>query len=119
MATTKWWLACPSRSTCWSRKSARWRSTWSWKNGEAGNGESGIGNGQGKSRVLADDFRLLDSPLLTIPDSQFPIPGDSHERPAQPLQPAAPVARFRLDQDRARVPGPDPVVVVRRGQEAG
>ena len=42
-----------------------------------------------------------------------------NERPAQPLQPAAPGDRLRCDQDRAGFAGPDPFVVLRRSEEAG
>src|SRR5690348_4364862 len=119
-AATRCPRACPSRSTCWSRRSARWRSTWSWKNGEgAGLREQGAG----KSHALAA------LSLLPAPCSLIPFPPDfrptkysllsetSNERPSEPLQPADPAARLRRDQDLAGLARPDPLVVVGRSEE--
>src|SRR5699024_11525879 len=52
--STKWWPACPSRSTCWSRKSVRWASTSIWKRAE--------GDGAGAHRAVRS--------LRPIPDSR-------------------------------------------------
>src|SRR3546814_10672376 len=101
-ASTRWSPACRSRSTCWSRKSARWPSTWSSRRTE--------------ERRWGIRHRRV--PAITNPESRIPNPGVKHERPSEPVQPAAPGARLRRDQDRAGLAGPDPLVVVRRSQEA-
>src|SRR5690606_39918506 len=110
-ANTKWSRACPSRSTCWSRKSARWRSTWSWKSTE------GLGTGDQGLRAAIRAFQPPD-PGSRPPVPLFPLPENPNERPSEPVQPAAPGARLRRDQDRAGLAGPDPLVVLRRSEEA-
>src|SRR5690554_2907488 len=60
MANTRWSRACPSPSTCWSRKSARSRSTWSWKRTED---EPGAGRA-----------RRAPPPDSTAARPRFPIP---------------------------------------------
>src|SRR3546814_16723403 len=57
-------------------------------------------------------------PAVANPEPRTPNPGVKHERPSEPVQPAAPGARLRRDQDRAGLAGPDPLGVVWRSQEA-
>src|SRR5579875_3066334 len=77
MANTRCRRACPNRSTCWSRRSVRWRSTWSWKSDKSRDLRT-RNPGPGRSRAMP--LLLFRAPGPESSQSQPPPKNSLHIR---------------------------------------